>query len=131
MRTEEYIPKRVKELCSKHKVSKYRLAQYMRVQDEEFKTIIYNLMNGHYDLDKFVCEESSVVEDEFAEGKYCEKLYSEMLTAYGRICQRLHEPSGEDRDVEIIINNLLDMGRYQSMKMFDYGAFFAKKENTQ
>ena len=89
----------------------------MRVQDEEFKTIIYNLMNGHYDLDKFVCEESSVVEDEFA--------------AYGRICQRLHEPSGEDRDVEIIINNLLDMGRYQSMKMFDYGAFFAKKENTQ
>ena len=43
----------------------------MRVQDEEFKTIIYNLMNGHYDLDKFVCEESSVVEDEFAEGKYC------------------------------------------------------------
>ena len=90
----------------------------MRVQDEEFKTIIYNLMNGHYDLDKFVCEESSVVEDE-------------LLTAYGRICQRLHEPSGEDRDVEIIINNLLDMGRYQSMKMFDYGAFFAKKENTQ
>ena len=103
----------------------------MRVQDEEFKTMIYDLMNGHYDLDKFVCEESSVVEDEFAEGKYCEKLYSEMLTAYGRICQRLHEPSGEDRDVEIIINNLLDMGRYQSMKMFSYGAFFAKKENNQ
>lgn len=31
----------------------------MRVQDEEFKTIIYDLMNGHYDLDKFDCEESS------------------------------------------------------------------------
>ena len=25
----------------------------MRVQDEEFKTMIYDLMNGHYDLDKF------------------------------------------------------------------------------
>ena len=24
-----------------------------------------------------------------------------------------------------------DMGRYQSMKMFSYGAFFAKKENNQ
>ena len=24
----------------------------MRVQDEEFKTMIYDLMNGHYDLDK-------------------------------------------------------------------------------
>lgn len=33
----------------------------MRVQDEEFKTMIYDLMNGHYDLDKFDCEESSVV----------------------------------------------------------------------
>nr|DAI64184.1 MAG TPA: Cyclic dimeric GMP binding protein [Caudoviricetes sp.] len=31
--------------------------------------------------------------------------------------------------MEIIINNLLDMGRYQSIKMFDYGVFFAKKEN--
>ena len=54
-----------------------------------------------------------------------------MLAAYGRICQRLHEQSGEDRDVEIIINNLLDMGRYQSMKMFNYGAFFTEKQNQQ
>ena len=98
----------------------------MRVQDEEFKTL-----NGHYLLDKFDCEDRNVVENEFAEGRYCEKLYSEMLAAYGRICQRLHETSGEDRDVEIIINNLLDIGRYQSMKMFNYGAFFAKKENNQ
>ena len=59
------------------------------------------------------------------------KLYSEMLAAYGRICQRLHEQSGEDRDVEIIINNLLDMGRYQSMKMFNYGALFTEKQNQQ
>ena len=27
MRTEDYIPKRVEELCTKHKVSKYKLAQ--------------------------------------------------------------------------------------------------------
>ena len=91
----------------------------MRVQDEEFKTMIYDLMNGHYDLDKFDCEESSVVENEFEEGRYCEKLYSEMLAAYGRICQRLHEESGEDRD------------GYQSMKMFNYGAFFTEKQNQQ
>ena len=36
--------------------------------------MIYDLMNGHYDLDKFDCEESSVVENEFEEGRYCEKL---------------------------------------------------------
>lgn len=61
----------------------------MRVQDEEFKTMIYDLMNGHYDLDKFNCEESSVVENEFAEGRYCEKLYSECLQpmeGYARDC---------------------------------------------
>lgn len=103
----------------------------MRVQDEEFKTMIYDLMNGHYDLDKFDCKESSVVEDEFAEGKYCEQLYAQMIAAYERLCSRLHEPSGEDKDVEIIISSLLDIGRYQSMKMFDYGAFFEKKENMQ
>lgn len=103
----------------------------MRVQDEEFKTIIYNLMNGHYDLDKFVCEESSVVEDEFAEGAYCEKLYSQMLEAYERVCRRLGKPSTEDEDVEIIISNLMSIGRHQSMKMFDYGVFFTERENKQ
>ena len=103
----------------------------MRVQDEEFKTMIYNLMNGHYELNECEIEESKVVEDEFAEGTYCEKLYAQMLAAYERLCNRLHEPSGEDKDVEIIISSLLDIGRYQSMKMFDYGAFCANKGNNQ
>lgn len=103
----------------------------MSVRDEKFKTVIYDLMNGAYNLDECEIEESKVVEDEFAEGKYCEQLYAQMLVAYERLCNRLHEPSGEDKDVEIIISSLLDIGRYQSMKMFDYGAFFAKKENNQ
>ena len=42
----------------------------------------------------------------------------------------LNHPVGA-RDVEIIINNLLDMGRYQSMKMYNYGAFFTEKQNQQ
>ena len=41
MRTEEYIPKRVKELCSKHKVSKYRLAQLTDMS----QTALANIMN--------------------------------------------------------------------------------------
>ena len=40
----------------------------MRVQDEEFKTMIYDLMNGHYNLEEYPVAESSVVKDEFAEG---------------------------------------------------------------
>ena len=41
MRTEDYIPKRVKELCSKHKVSKYRLAQLTDMS----QTALANIMN--------------------------------------------------------------------------------------
>ena len=41
MRTEEYIPKRVKELCRKHKVSKYRLAQLT----DTSQTALANIMN--------------------------------------------------------------------------------------
>lgn len=99
----------------------------MRVQDEEFKTMIYDLMNGHYNLEEYPVAESSVVKDEFAEGEYCEKLYSQMLEAYERVCRRLGKLDAEDRDMEIIISNLLSIGRYQSMKMFDYGVFFYGK----
>lgn len=63
----------------------------MRVQDEEFKTMIYDLMNGHYDLDKLDCEESSVVENEFAEGRYCENSTVKCLQpmeGYARDCMR-------------------------------------------
>ena len=36
-----------------------------------------------------------------------------------------------DKDVEIIISNLMSIGRYQSMKMFDYGVLFTERENEQ
>ena len=98
----------------------------MSVKDEEFKTKIYDLMNGSYNLEEYPVAESSVVKDEFAEGKYCEKLYSQMLEAYERVCRRLGLPDTEDKDVEIIISNLMSIGRYQSMKMFDYGVLFTE-----
>lgn len=40
MRTEDYIPKRVKELCNKHKVSKYRLAQLTDMSQTALGNII-------------------------------------------------------------------------------------------
>lgn len=75
--------------------------------------------------------ESSLVKDEFAEGEYCEKLYSQMLEAYERVCRRLGKLGTEDEDVEIIISNLMSIGRHQSMKMFDYGVLFTERENKQ
>lgn len=103
----------------------------MSVRDEEFKTVIYDLMNGSYNLEEYPFAESSVVKDEFVEGEYCEKLYSQMLEAYERVCRRLGLPDTEDKDVEIIISNLMSISRYQSIKMFDYGVFFTERENNQ
>ncbi|MBU5679598.1 hypothetical protein [Blautia sp. MSJ-9] len=101
----------------------------MSVKDEEFKTKIYDLMNGSYNLEEHLVAESSLVKDEFTGGEYCEKLYSQMLEAYERVCRRLGKPDTEDKDMEIIISNLLSIGKYQSMKMFDYGIFFTEREN--
>ena len=50
-------------------------------------------------------------------------LYKEVYDANRRICERLWVE--EDRDVELIIGNLLKIGEYQSMKMYDYGVFFS------
>lgn len=101
----------------------------MSVKDEKFKTKIYDLMNGSYNFEEHPVAESSLVKDEFTEGEYCEKLYSQMLEAYERVCRKLGKPDTEDKDMEIIISNLLSIGRYQSMKMFDYGIFFTEREN--
>ena len=90
----------------------------MDKQSSEFKTLIFDLANGSLDLEHFPVEESKYVENEYEEGKPCYELYAGMHDAYERICHRL------DRDVEIVINNLLDIGRHLSLKMYDYGYFF-------
>lgn len=96
----------------------------MERKSNEFKNLIYDLANGSLDLEHFPVEECKYVENEYGEGKLCSKLYSEVLEAYERICMRLGKSNQEDRDVEIIINNLLEIGRCLSMKMYDYGCLF-------
>lgn len=97
----------------------------MDKQGKEFKVLIYDLVNGSLNLKDYPVEESKYVENEYAEGKPCYNLYSEVFDAYGRICERLGKPDTDDPDVEIIINNLLNIGEHLSMKMYDYGWFFA------
>ena len=97
----------------------------MDKNSQEFKNLIYDLANGSLDLEHFPVAESKYVENEYEEGKLCSNLYSEMRDAYGRICAHLGKPDQEDRDIEIIIDNLLDIGKHLSMKMYDYGYFFA------
>lgn len=89
----------------------------------EKKKIIYNLMRGSYELTMLPDEAKTIVESEMSPGHDCEKLYEEVYNANRRLCNRLQVQ--EDKDIELIITNLLKMGEELSMKMFDYGADIA------
>lgn len=97
----------------------------MDKEREGLKEMVYDLMNGSLDLDLCTAPEKELVADEYAAGSKCDQLYEEAYEANRRICQRLGVE--EDRDVEIIIRNLLDIGKHLSMKMYDYGAYFCCK----
>lgn len=95
----------------------------MNYNSEEFKERVYCLMVGAFDLERYPIRESNYVANEYEEGKFCEKAYKEVYNANRRICQRLGVD--EDRDVELIVSNLIDIGKYLSMKMYDYGVLFS------
>ena len=89
------------------------------------KEKVYDLMTGSLVLDNL--EESDLIEDEFATGMPCEQLYQEVYEAKCRLCSRLDVD--EDSDVELIIDNLLNIGRRLSMKMFEYGSLYGNCED--
>lgn len=95
----------------------------MKKSGTELKRRIFDLMNGSLDLDRFQVPESAIVKNEFGEGETCGVLYREVFFANRRICERFGVE--EDPDVELIIRNLLEIGEYQSMKMYDYGRIFS------
>lgn len=94
----------------------------MKKANMEFKQLIYDLMNGSLDLENYPVKESAFVENEFAQGKYCDKAYEQIYEANRRLCQRLGVQ--EDKDVETIISNFFGINEYLCMKMFDYGVLF-------
>ena len=60
------------------------------------------------------------VENAYATGGECDRLYEEMCQAYERLRDRLGVVD-EDMDAEIMINNLLGIQRILCEKMFFYG----------
>lgn len=97
----------------------------MRKDKEQFKYLIYDLMMGSRNLEDYPVKESKVVINEFEESMYCESSYNEVCDANRRICERLDVE--EDDDVECIISNLLGIAKHLSMKMYDYGEYYANK----
>ena len=60
------------------------------------------------------------VENAFADGSECDRLYAELSEAYERLRDRLGVVD-EDADVEVIIGNMLAMQHILCEKMFHYG----------
>ena len=85
---------------------------------EEFAEIVYGLLTGAWMPDTG----DPIVENMFAEGRTCDRLYSEVYDANRHLCERLGVE--EDKDVEAIINALLDISRLLGKKMFLYGMMY-------
>ena len=56
----------------------------------------------------------------------CEQAYTEIMSAYQRLFQRLGADGEEDKDIEVIINSYELITEYLCMKMFDYGVLCEK-----
>ena len=98
----------------------------MKKDKEQFKCLIYDLMMGSRNLEDYPVKESEVVTNEFEEGMYCDRAYNEVYDANRRVCERL-DLEEDDDDVECISSNLLGIAKHISMKMYDYGEYYANK----
>lgn len=94
-----------------------------------FRDLIYDLMNGFVDLDEETVPESQYVANEYAEGKICERLYSEVYNMKQHLFTRLR--SDDDDELEQLVDRLCEIEGIVSRKMFDYGWFFAKRDTAE
>lgn len=86
---------------------------------------IFELLMGWLDRSILTPEQDSRIENVFAEGAAVNRLYGEMLDAYGRLSQRLHPGRDDDPDVEVFFFNTLDMCEEVGLKMYRYGRYYA------
>ena len=93
---------------------------------DEWKELVFDLMNGNYDLEQYPMEESAYIADEFTTGEFCERAYDAAYRAKQRLYKKLE--TVDDEDVELIFSNLQAIGRHLAMKMYDYGEKFSQKE---
>ncbi len=95
--------------------------------DFQFQEQIYDLVNGYLDLVNYPVSESEFVKGEFAPGSFCNEAYGKVLDAYANLCNRLHSECPEDPDLETILDEENRISKHIAIKMFQYGAFFARR----
>lgn len=91
--------------------------------EDQFPEAVYDTLRGV----RITGERVPGVENLFAPGTECERLYGQMLDAYQRLLLRLGAED-EDPDVEIVISSLMRIEGRVSRRMYEYGALFGKKE---
>ena len=82
-----------------------------KAEYERLKETIFSLMCGELDV------ESYGIENEFASGKECEKLYQELYTYVEQMC----DFPGAESYMEKIQENQFSILKLIALKMFDYG----------
>ncbi len=97
----------------------------MHIRENVQAMYIFELLMGWLDRSILTPEQDSRIENVFAEGAAVNRLYGEMLDAYGRLSQRLHPGQDDDPDVEVFFFNTLDMCEEVGLKMYRYGRYYA------
>ena len=85
---------------------------------EIYIDIVYDLVTGT----RIPQAGDPEVENLFAVGRECEKLYNQVYTANLHLCKQLHVE--EHEDVETIINSMLHICALVGKRMFRYGTEF-------
>ena len=83
---------------------------------------ILNAENVFETLTGSLCEEYTIpgVENAFATGTKCAKLYTQIYWANQRLCARLGQTE-YDPAVELIINNFMEINQLLCLQMYQYG----------
>ncbi|MCD7818759.1 MAG: hypothetical protein LUH07_06880 [Lachnospiraceae bacterium] len=89
----------------------------------EIRQHVYDLLEDSLDLENYPLPESQIVENAFAEGKKCERLYSMAYSLKQRLLSEATPP--RENDLEQLIDCIESIGREISFKMFNYGWYFA------
>ena len=87
---------------------------------------VYEAANGMFVAKEDYIVDGIEIENLFEEGKECMDLYGKAVEAKFRLNERLH--ASEDKDVEIIIDSMYEIVHKMSIKMFEYGVVFGKRE---
>ena len=90
---------------------------------------MHEVRDIYYTLLGQLIEEARVpgVENLFETGSECDRLYGAMADAYRRLCRRLGNQIGEDRDVEDILCALMEIQDIVAYKMFEYGQKYPRQ----